>query len=145
MGTSLKVCYRAAQNLRIFDLILTSKFEVCPQKTSISQTSIIFKIWSSISKTLPSSSPRNLRFFEVYPQKTSISQTSIILKIWSSISKMLSSSSPRTLRFFRGSSKNLNFLGGIQKLSKQEGVGECSLKYLCLYGKCPLSFYSFCL
>ena len=55
---------------------------------------------SKTSKSLTSSSPRNLRFFEVYPQKTSISQTSIILKIWSSISKLLSSSSPQTLKFF---------------------------------------------
>ena len=38
-------------------------------------------ILAKTSKSLTSSSPRNLRFFEVYPQKTSISQTSIILKI----------------------------------------------------------------
>ena len=34
--------------------------------------------------------------------------------------------------FFQGSSKNLNFLGVIQKLSKQEGVGGWSVKSLCL-------------
>ena len=88
--------------------------------------------WPKTSKSLTSSSPQYLK-----PQLSSKSDLQSQkccphpqIKLWG---------------FFRGSSKNLNFLVVIQKLSKQEGVGECSPKYLCLYGKCPLSLYSFCL
>ena len=56
---------------------------------------------------------------------------------------MLSLSSCRTLRFYSRILKNLKFLGGFQKLSKQEGKGECSIQFSFLKGKWPFSSYSF--
>ena len=50
-GLKYQHLIRAAKNLKIFDLILTSKFEVFevyPKKTSVSETSIILNLKNAV-------------------------------------------------------------------------------------------------